>query len=285
MPQTLRCLSRLRIDGLGGACRHVRFLSRLDVLALLRGEPRMVLGRVIEAEPRYHPHQRNRAGDHERQAPAVEQDGPGDQGCRQHRAERGADVVETAGEAALLRRKPLGHRLHPAGLRRTFGHAHEPAQRREHGPAGRRAVQHHDHRPRQREQAEAELQADEVHDVADDGLQHDAGLEESRDPGVFLLGDPEVSHDRRRGHAEHRARHVVQDRADGDQADHPPAQRVQPTNHASPFDFGGYPSTGSASRQRRHSVLVMHPIPRSGIGHRPRRDLESMSHIQTGGHS
>ena len=161
----------------------------------------------------------------------MEQDGPGHQRRRQHRAERGADVVEAAGETAFLRRKPFGHRLHAARLRRALGNAHETAQRREHGPAARRAVQHHDRAPRQREQTETQLQADEIHHVADDRLQHDAGLEESRDPGVFLLGDPEVSHDRRRGHAEHRAGHVIQDGADGDQADHPPAQRPQSPDH------------------------------------------------------
>ena len=226
MPQTLRCLSRFQDRGLGGAGREMRFLAGFDVVAFLGRELRMVFRRVVEAEPQRHPHQRQAAGDHERQAPAVEQDGPGHQRRRQHRTERRADVVEAAGESALLRRKPFGDRLHAARLRRAFGETHEAAQPRQDLPVGGDAVKHGDQRPRDREQPEAELQADEIHHVAGERLQHDAELEDAGDPGIFLLADAELTRERGSGDAERRPREVVEDRADRDQADHPPAQCV-----------------------------------------------------------
>jgi hypothetical protein len=91
-------------------------------------------------------------------------------------------------------------------------------------------VQDGDDGPHDSEQPQAELQADDIEHVASQRLQHDAGLEKYRDPGIFQLVDAEIGLQRRRGITKQIAGEIVEKSADGDQADHPPAQAPQPAD-------------------------------------------------------
>ncbi len=85
------------------------------------------------------------------------------------------------------------------------------------------------HCPGRREQTEAQLQPDDIHDVAGHRLQQQASLEKAGDPAIFELGDAEfrLEHGKGHHHAENVAGEVVEDGADGDESDHPPAQCPQ----------------------------------------------------------
>ena len=82
-----------------------------DMRALLRRERGMRLGRAIEAQPQQRPEQgRARRRRRRRRASSTSGSHQTTSGAASIDAERGADIVDAAGEAALLRRKPFGRR-------------------------------------------------------------------------------------------------------------------------------------------------------------------------------
>jgi hypothetical protein len=217
----------------------MRFLSGADMLALFLGDGRMLVERVEDGEPQQHPQQGNRARDHERPAPVPHRCCPEHQPRRRRRAERRAHIVDAAGDAALLRGKPFGHYLQPAGVRRTLGKAQRPAQHCQPLPVDHQSMRHGQHAPQAGEDGEAGAQANAVEDVAHHRLHHDAGLEAIDHPAIFALADMQVLEHHRGGETQRVARQIIDDGAQHHHADDPPAQpaRALPDAHRSlPFD-------------------------------------------------
>ena len=188
MPQKFRCARIFSSDGPRAVALQVLLLPGGDVLALLSSErARMPVRRLVEQQPQHHPDQTQRAGDHERRPPVVGQDRPGHQRRRQHRADRGADVVDAAGQPALLGREtiPPSPSCPPGwpSLRRS------PAARAaRQTPAScwpaQCAILMSDHAIAKI--AKPDLQPDHVQHVAADRLQHDRALERADDPRILL---------------------------------------------------------------------------------------------------
>ena len=206
----------------------------------------MFRGRLIEQQPERGPAESNRAGEHERELPAVRQDRPRHERRREHRAHGRAHVEEAAGEAAFARRKPFGRRLHPGRIGRSFGKSQQRAQAEEHLPAAREPVRHADEGPRDREDREPELQSDAVHHVAAERLQHDGELKRAQDPRILLRRDVQIFENSWRRHRQRCSCQVVDDRPQHEQAHHPPAESPQLRQHVriltsgspGPFLFG-----------------------------------------------
>ena len=176
-------------------------------------------------------HESNRAGEHERELPAVRQDRPRDERRREHRAHRRAHIEEAAGEPAFAGREPFGRRLHPGRIGRSFGKSQQRAQAEERLPAAREPVRHADEGPRDREDREPELQPHAVHDVAAERLQHDGELKGAEDPRILLRRDVQIFENSWRRHRERCSCQVVDDRPQHEQAHHPPAESPQLRQH------------------------------------------------------
>ena len=205
---------------------EVLLLSGDDVVALGRRQPWVLIGRMVERQPQRRPDQADGAGDDERGAPVVGEDRPDHERRREHRADRGADVEESAGETAFARGEPFGRGFHAGRIGAPLREPEQAAQHRQCRPGVGEAVGHADQRPGDGEESEADPQPDHVEHVAADRLQHDRALERADDPGVLLSGDVQVLQDGRGGDAERAARQVVDDRPEHQQRDHPPAQRA-----------------------------------------------------------
>ena len=79
----------------------------LELLVFVAPQPAILVRRLIEQQPDRHPHQPDRAGEHERRAPAEADRQERDHRRRQRRAERRSGIEDADSERALARRKPF----------------------------------------------------------------------------------------------------------------------------------------------------------------------------------
>src|SRR5215470_2641193 len=79
----------------------------LDVSKFLLGDPRMLVGPVIEGQPEYNPDEPEKSGHYEGPLPAVLQCYPGHGKSRDNHADISARVEDACGEGPLLLGKPL----------------------------------------------------------------------------------------------------------------------------------------------------------------------------------
>jgi len=100
-------------------------------------------------------------------------------------------------------------------------------------PVARQAVRHADARPRHGEDREPDLQAEHVQRVPADRLRHDGALKCSNDPRVLTRADVQFLQHGRGGHRQCASSQVVDDRAEHDQADHPPSESSNLGHHDS----------------------------------------------------
>ena len=227
MPQKRRVLEQLLPRRTLRRRELAFFLAAQDVLAFAFREVRMVGGRLVEEHPQRDPDQRHAARDDERRLPVELQDAEHDERRREHRADRGSRVQPAGRDRALLGREPLRDGLHARREDRRLAHAKQAAEERERAPAGREAVQHVRRRPGEREDREADLEADDVEDVAGHRLHHRVGALECRDHvRVLLRGHVQLVGEGRRRDREGTAREIVEDGPEHDQPDDPPPQSL-----------------------------------------------------------
>ena len=230
---------------------QVLFLALGNVLPLLLRKCGVPVRRLIQYQPERHPDQPQAAGNHKRHSPVVSNDGPGDQRGRQHGTHRGSDVIHAARQSAFLGGKPVRGRLHASGVGRTFSKAEKPAKPGKCLPGSGQGMRHIHQRPRDRKNREPHLQAEHIQHVPADWLRHDGALKGANDPGILLGGDVQFLEQCRGGYREHASGQVVDDRAEHNQADHPPSKSSDLDHRYSPGGIRNSQCSRPDSTKRR----------------------------------
>ena len=187
----------------------------LDLQVFFAAQKTIFVRRLIDKQPRHHPHQAYESDEHEAGAPSVGECEVGYNRRSESRSEGRAGVEDADDQRALAGGKPFGSGFGGSRPVSRLAEAEQEAGSSQRPFSANEPMQHGGQRPGEDEHGESGACAEAVDDVAGAGVHDGVGQQKGGDhEGVILLGHGELFAQVRGDHREGQAVGVIDARGE-----------------------------------------------------------------------